>query len=61
MLGGQYWGAVHKATWQNVCICKTAIEITAGEKQKADGIHQDMIVKYKKWVDLLLQDGVIVG
>ena len=61
MLVGWYWGAVHKAAWQNICICKAAIEITAGDKPKANGIHQDMIVKYKKWVDLLLQGGVVFG
>ena len=52
--------AALKAAWQNLCVCKAAIEITAGEKQKAADIHRDMFWKYMKWVEHLLTPGSVV-
>ena len=39
---------------------QAAIEITAGEKQKAADIHRDMFRKYMKWVEHLLTPGSVV-
>mmetsp|Transcript_27634 Transcript_27634/g.33594 ORF Transcript_27634/g.33594 Transcript_27634/m.33594 type:complete len:232 (+) Transcript_27634:123-818(+) len=55
--------AALKSVWQNVCVCKAGIEITLGDKQKAEQIHKSMIAKYMKWADLLLKtpDEVVTG
>lgn len=41
-------------------MCKATIEIQNGNKMKADDIHEDLIVKYKKWT-VLTPNGVIIG
>ena len=48
-----------KSVWQNVCICKAAIEITMGNKQKLVDLQKDIYKKYKKWVSLLLEPGML--
>ena len=42
-----------------MCICKAAIEITMGNKQKLVDLQKDIYKKYKKWVSLLLEPGML--
>ena len=52
-----------KYVWQNVCICKGAIEITQGDKKSMKDIERAMFKKFKKWASLLLDNKgeVVIG
>ena len=62
-LGSLKTTQVSKSAWQNVCVCKAAIEITAGDKKHMTDIKREMFIKYKKWVTLLIdnKDPVVIG
>jgi hypothetical protein len=45
-----------KYVWQNVCVCKAAIEIMQGNKKSMKDIERDMFTKFKKWASLLLDN-----
>mmetsp|Transcript_10848 Transcript_10848/g.23835 ORF Transcript_10848/g.23835 Transcript_10848/m.23835 type:complete len:99 (-) Transcript_10848:241-537(-) len=50
-----------KNVWQNVCVCKAAVEITQGDKKSMKNIERDMFTKFKKWASLLLDGNVEVA